>query len=108
MFQLKSLIIYGHHMSDQLKDSWEINDEDHVLIIDGLAYVYRGAISKLEGDYVIIYNFFKNLRSTIENFNPTKCFFIWEGHPQNRYDLLPEYKANRIVKTAEQKNKKDK
>ncbi len=92
-----------------IKDEWEVSsDEDHILIIDGLAYVYRGVIGNLDGEHAITYNFFRNLRATIENFSPTKCFFIWEGHPKSRYELLPEYKANRIVKTAEQQQRKDK
>ncbi len=58
-------------------------------------------------DYVLIYNFFRNLRPIIEIFSPDKCFFVLEGHPQFRYDLYSEYKANRIVKTASKKSSRD-
>jgi len=51
-------------------------------------------------DHILIYNFFRNLRPIIEVFSPDKCFFVLEGHPQFRYDLFSEYKANRIVKTV--------
>jgi 5'-3' exonuclease len=51
-------------------------------------------------EYVVVYNFFRNLRVLIEQFQPVKTFFVLEGHPQFRYDLCPEYKGNRIIKTG--------
>lgn len=54
-------------------------------------------------DYTVIYNFFRSLRPLIEDFEPSKCFFALEGHPQFRYDLYPEYKANRLIKQASKK-----
>jgi 5'-3' exonuclease len=51
-------------------------------------------------DYVLIFNFFRNLRPIIELFSPDKCFFVLEGHPQFRYDLFADYKANRLIKQA--------
>jgi 5'-3' exonuclease len=59
-------------------------------------------------EFIVIYNFFRNLRPLIEQFQPIKCFIVLEGHPQFRYDLYGDYKANRIVKTAEQQETKDK
>jgi len=59
-------------------------------------------------DYVLIFNFFRNLRPIVELFSPDKIFFVCEGHPQFRYDLYPEYKANRIIKEASKKEAKDK
>jgi hypothetical protein len=56
----------------------------------------------------LILSFFRNLRSTIEQLNPDKCYFVLEGHPTFRYDLYPEYKANRIVKKASAYNIKQK
>lgn len=56
-------------------------------------------------DYVLIFNFFRNLRPIIEQFSPDKCFFVLEGHPQFRYDLFADYKANRIIKRAAPKEK---
>ena len=51
-------------------------------------------------DYVIIYNFFRNLCPLIRLFSPEKCFFVLEGRPQFRYDLLSTYKSSRIIKNA--------
>lgn len=86
---------------------------DKVLIIDAHNAIWRACVffkkpetySQAAGnepseEFVFIYNFFKNLRPLIELFSPDKCFFVLEGHPQFRYDLFPEYKANRIIKQA--------
>src|SRR5574337_395744 len=58
--------------------------------------------------YVQIYNFFRNLRPIVEEFKPDKCFFVLEGHPQFRYDLFADYKANRIIKQAASKEQQEK
>ena len=54
-------------------------------------------------DYVMTFNFFRNLRPLIEMFKPDKVFFVLEGHSKSRYELYPEYKANRIIKYAAKK-----
>jgi len=78
--------------------------KDRVLIIDGLNFIYRGCIvfgKKIEGiDYSIVYNFFRNLRAIIEEFEPNKCFIALEGIPNFRKEIFPDYKKNRIVKTG--------
>ena len=58
--------------------------------------------------YSYVFNFFRNLRPLIEDFAPDKCFFVMEGHPQFRYDLYSEYKANRIIKQASKQTASDK
>ncbi len=55
----------------------------------------------------VIFNFFRNLRPIIEQFSPDKCFFVLEGHPQFRYDLYADYKANRLIKTASRQEDQD-
>jgi 5'-3' exonuclease len=57
--------------------------------------------------YNVVFNFFRNLRPIIEQFSPEKCFFILEGHPQFRYDLYADYKANRLIKTASRQDDQD-
>ena len=59
---------------------------------------------KVDDSFIIIFNFFRNLRPIIEQFSPDKCFAVLEGHPKFRYDLFSDYKANRIIKQAEDKN----
>ena len=58
--------------------------------------------------YVIVFNFFRNLRPIIEMFNPDKCFVVLEGHSKFRYELFPKYKANRIIKLASKQEDHDK
>lgn len=79
---------------------------DKALFIDGHNQVWRacvkfGAVQPDVPDEIIFtFNFFRNLRPLIEEFQPAKCFFVLEGHPQFRYDLFADYKANRIIKQA--------
>lgn len=58
--------------------------------------------------YSFVFNFFRNLRPIVEQFEPDKCFFVLEGHPQFRYDLYADYKANRIIKQASKQEQRDK
>lgn len=79
--------------------------KDKILIIDFLNFVYRGLISfgkrdESKPDYTIVFNFFRNLRALIEEFDPNRCYLVLEGNPRFRKELFPEYKANRIVKTG--------
>lgn len=84
---------------------------DKILLIDAHNQMWRacvkfGAVQPDVPDEVIFaFNFFRNLRPLIEDGQPDKCFFVLEGHPQFRYDLFADYKANRIIKNAEAKSK---
>lgn len=72
--------------------------EEKILLIDGMNAVWRANISfgqKDKNEFVIIYNFFRNLRATVEEFKPRKIFFCLEGKNNFRYNLLPSYKENR-------------
>lgn len=63
---------------------------------------------EIDESFVLIFNFFRNLRPIIEQFAPDKCFFVLEGHPKFRYDLFADYKANRIIKNASEPSKQEK
>lgn len=99
---------------------------DKVLLIDGHNFMWRANVGfkppakapdpysaepikpAPSDEFVLIFNFFRNLRPVIEQFSPNKCFFVLEGHPQFRYDLYADYKANRrIVKVGAQQENKD-
>ena len=79
---------------------------DRILLIDGLNSMWRANITfkpgekKEEPSFVMVYNFFRNLRATIEQFDPAKVFFCLEGNNNFRYKIYSEYKANRIIKTG--------
>lgn len=84
---------------------------ERILLIDGLNFMWRANIAfrgekKEEPSYVMVYNFFRNLRALVEEFNPSKIFLCLEGGDNFRYKLLPEYKANRIVKTGSSEKEK--
>lgn len=109
---------------------------DKVLIIDGHNFLWRANVSfkppvkeaapppidvwgfenpnqstvkPPSEEFIVIFNFFRNLRPVIEQFAPTKCFFVLEGHPQFRYDLFADYKSNRrLIKTGSQQESRDK
>jgi len=87
---------------------------DKILLIDGHNSIWRACIkfgaSPTDQDDSIIFtfNFFRNLRPLIEDFAPDKCFFVLEGHPQFRYDLFSDYKANRIIKQASRQEANEK
>lgn len=55
----------------------------------------------------MVFNFFRSLRLLVENGAPDRCFFVLEGHPQFRYDLFADYKANRLIKQAANKASQD-
>lgn len=105
---------------------------DNILIIDGMNQIYRANVvfgkpvkhelnpetnkclcgltwkdTYCYSKYANIYSFFRNIRANLEQFKPKKCFIAFEGHPQFRYDLYPEYKANRLIKTAAKKDTYD-
>ena len=77
---------------------------DKVLIIDSLNLIYAANNKTLqqqegaEGDYRLVFLFFRKLRSLIEYHRPDKIFFCREGAHNFRKNLSSEYKANRLVK----------
>lgn len=87
---------------------------DKVLFIDGHNAMWRACVKfgtppvqDVDDSVIFTFNFFRNLRPLIEDFAPDKCFFVLEGHPQFRYDLFADYKANRIVKQASKQESND-
>lgn len=82
---------------------------DRILLIDGLNFIHRANIKfkwseNNNDEYIVVYNFFRNLRALVEEFNPSKVFFCIEGKNNFRYSIYPKYKANRIIKLAENKD----
>lgn len=83
----------------QEDEGWTMRGESAPPIIDK---------KEIDDSFVLIFNFFRNLRPIIELFSPDKCFFVLEGHPRFRYDLFADYKANRIIKNASEPSKQEK
>lgn len=87
---------------------------DKVLIIDAHNQMWRACVkfgtppvAGVDDSVIFTFNFFRNLRPIVELFSPDKCFFVLEGHPQFRYDLFADYKANRIIKQAAKQETSD-
>jgi len=67
-----------------------------ILILDTHNFLHRSRVG-LQSEFSVIYNFIRSLRSLIATLKPTRVLLVLEGHPQHRYDLLPEYKGNRVI-----------
>lgn len=72
-----------------------------VLIIDGHNFMYRARAGFQLGDFNVVFNFVRNLRSLVELMKPTRVYFTLEGAPRRQEALLPTYKANRIYRDTE-------
>lgn len=72
-----------------------------ILIIDGHNFMYRARAGFQLGEFNVVYNFVRNLRSLVETMGPTRIYFTLEGAPRRQLDLLPTYKANRIGREGE-------
>jgi 5'-3' exonuclease len=95
-----------------------IQVKDKILLVDSMNFGFRANITfgkpKPEDEdkesFTAVFNFFRNLRAMIEQFDPDKVFFALEGQNIFRYDLYSEYKQNRIIKVgtnnSEDKQKK--
>ena len=69
----------------------------NTLIIDGANFIHRAQSGFTGGNFAIVFNFFRNLRALVEQFNPTHVVFVLEGHPKKRHDAFSTYKANRRI-----------
>ena len=68
-----------------------------ILAIDFMNQAHRARTGFISGEYAIVYNFFRQFRSLVEQFKPTRVYVALEGKPTARRHLLDEYKANRKV-----------
>ena len=55
------------------------------------------------GPAPVIFNFFRQFKALIDEFKPNQVYVVLEGRPIHRYELLPEYKANRKVEESDPK-----
>jgi|SRR6478609_412071 len=72
-----------------------------ILCIDGFNFLHRARAGFTLGDHPICFNFFRNFRALVELHKPTRVIFVLEGHPKQRYELMPSYKANRRIDVVE-------
>ena len=67
------------------------------LILDANNLIFRARHSCYQRDYenVIVHTFFRSLKPIVEKFSPDYVYFVLDGKPKKRLEVLPEYKANR-------------
>lgn len=68
-----------------------------ILVLDFMNAAHRARSGFLAGDYPVVFNFFRGLRSLVNQFRPTRVYVVLEGKPERRHQLLTEYKANRAI-----------
>jgi DNA polymerase-1 len=68
-----------------------------ILIIDGYNMLHRARVVRDLGPYGLVFNFLRMLRSAVDEFKPDVAYFVVEGDPQWRKQLMGEYKANRVI-----------
>jgi DNA polymerase-1 len=80
-----------------------------VLLLDFQNFAWKGVVdfkNAKDHSYVVVFNFMRNIKNLIEQFYPSKIFLCGEGGKTFRHDLYSDYKANRIIKTAESRSQK--
>ena len=70
-----------------------------ILLLDGYNMLHRCRFNwgggKAEGEFQIVYNFMRLLKSTIDDFMPDEVYFVIDGKPAKDLRMYSEYKANR-------------
>jgi len=66
-----------------------------ILLIDGYNMLYRMRSGWAKGDFPIVFTFFRSMRALVEKFSPDIVYFVLEGVPVRRLELMSEYKAQR-------------
>ena len=67
-----------------------------ILIADGYNLLYRSRTGWGQGENPIVFNFIRSFKALVEKFNPDKTYFVLEGAPKKRKELMPDYKGQRV------------
>ncbi len=67
-----------------------------VLLLDAYNLIHRAHHGFSKGKHGTVYSFFRSFRVLVEKFDPHKIYFVLEGYPKRRMELLPEYKGTRV------------
>ena len=68
-----------------------------ILAIDFMNAAHRARSGFKLGPAPVIFNFFRQFKSLVDKFRPTRVYVALEGRPVARHEALGEYKANRKV-----------
>jgi DNA polymerase-1 len=75
----------------------------HILVLDFMNAAHRARSGFQAGDHSVIFNFFRQFKSLVSEFEPTKIYVVLEGRPVKRHESLSTYKSNRIVEKSDPK-----
>ena len=87
----------------KIKEAHNISDEKNIytLIVDGNSLLKQSLVSVKKGangkDYGAVYQFYNSLGQVLSKYSFSSCWVFWDAElsGQLRYNLYPEYKANR-------------
>lgn len=74
------------------------------LALDAHNLMHRARSGFTAGEFAIVYNFFRGLRSLVEAHRPNRAYFVMEGSPKANLEAMPTYKANRIAEEGTEKH----
>ena len=77
----------------------KVGDKMKIVLFDAMNLIHRARSGFMKGEDAIVFSFFRSLKPLVEKFQPEKAYFVLEGRPKHRSDLLPEYKAQRSQNT---------
>lgn len=66
-----------------------------VILLDAMNLIHRARSGWVKGPHALTFNFFRNLKPILERFDADLAYFVLEGKPVHRIELLPEYKGTR-------------
>lgn len=75
-----------------------------ILCIDGYNFIHRARGGFGLGENPVCFNFFRNLRALVDQFKPTRVYFVIEGVPVKRLEAFEGYKANRRTEIMSQED----
>jgi len=68
-----------------------------ILVVDFMNIAHRARSGFVDGEFAVVYNFLRQFKALVSQFDPDKVYVAMEGHPKHRHAISPIYKANRIV-----------
>lgn len=75
----------------------------HILCLDYMNLAHRARSGFTGGDHFVVYNFMRGFRALVEQHKATRIYVVQEGTPFKKLELLPTYKANRVVEAGSKK-----
>lgn len=66
-----------------------------VLLVDGYNMLYRARAGWAGGENPIVFTFFRSFRAAVNNFKPDRVYFVLEGRPVKRLEMMSDYKGQR-------------